>query len=51
VFDIVVIVPASMLLVCALARHWYTLGQIRDDIMRKQKQSSDELDKFKCLCL
>jgi hypothetical protein len=51
VFDIVVIVPASMLFVCALARHWHTLAQLRKDVDRERERIADELKRYRGLCL
>jgi len=48
-FEIVVIVPASMVLVCAIARHWYVLEQLRKDIERDREKIRGDLDRFRGL--
>jgi len=45
------VLPASMVFVCALARHWYTLQQIRRDIERNRERAREELKRYQGLSL
>jgi len=35
-----------MLLVCALARHWYIVSQLRKDVERERDRAVKELKRF-----